>query len=345
MVRLFCAFGTSLINCHFLRKLNMLNQQLGQMSVQTGPAQDEAVCLSSFVEHNRPFLQPPVSNRMLYNGKNLKVMIVGGPNERDDFHVQAGEEFFYQITGTMNLDVMQEGKRTRLSIPEGHMFVLPSHVPHSPQRYAHSIGLVVERARNSDELDELRWYWPESNATLYTETFFCTDLGTQIKSVIERFAVSGKSRILTLGTAALTETETESPTSPEPPILTPMPQSFASLISPGGVKSEYPICLVDSEFVVDLYNCCGACTGIRHTPGQEVFLFMAKGTCTIFTEMDPLLGGSSSGGLSAMLKIPPIDLRENNVCLLSAGSFARSVQLIEPESVLISIFTRKVKNK
>ena len=303
--------------------------------MHSGPGRDEAVCLSSFVEGSRPFLQPPVSNRMLFSGSNLKVMIVGGPNERDDFHVEAGEEFFYQITGTMNLDVMQEGKRTRLSIPEGHMFVLPSHVPHSPQRYAHSIGLVIERARNSDELDELRWYWPESNTTLYQETFFCSDLGTQIKSVVERFAASGKGRFLTPGTAS---PETE------PPIHTPMPQSFASLISAastsGGVESEYPVCLVDSEFVVDLYNCCEAATGVRHTPGQEVFLLMLKGTCTIFTEMDPLLG--SSEGISAISQIPPIDLRENHVCLLSGGSFARSVQLTEPESVLISIFTRRV---
>lgn len=300
------------------------------------------------MEGNRSFLQPPVSNCMLFSGSNLKVMIVGGPNERDDFHVEAGEEFFYQITGTMNLDVMQEGKRTRLSIPEGHMFVLPSHVPHSPQRYAHSIGLVIERARNSDELDELRWYWPESNATLYQETFFCSDLGTQIKSVIERFAASGNGRFLTPGTAS-PETEPSATLlskkqAPEPPIHTPMPQSFASLISAAstsvGVKSEYPVCLVDSEFVVDLYNRCEAATGVRHTPGQEVFLLMLKGTCTIFTDMDPLLG--SSEGISAISQIPPIDLRENHVCLLSGGSFVRSVQLTEPESVLISIFTRRV---
>ena len=37
------------------------------------------------------------------------------------------------------------------------VFLLPSRVPHSPQREANTFGLVVERVRAQHELDGLRW--------------------------------------------------------------------------------------------------------------------------------------------------------------------------------------------
>jgi 3-hydroxyanthranilate 3,4-dioxygenase len=43
-------------------------------------------------------LVPPVSNKVIINDK-IQVMIVGGPNDRKDFHIEMGEEIFYQIKG------------------------------------------------------------------------------------------------------------------------------------------------------------------------------------------------------------------------------------------------------
>ena len=43
-------------------------------------------------------LVPPVSNKVIINDK-IQVMIVGGPNDRRDFHMEMGEELFYQIKG------------------------------------------------------------------------------------------------------------------------------------------------------------------------------------------------------------------------------------------------------
>jgi hypothetical protein len=40
------------------------------------------ISLWSYIETNRIFLQPPVCNKMMYNGQ-LQVMIVGGPNQRE----------------------------------------------------------------------------------------------------------------------------------------------------------------------------------------------------------------------------------------------------------------------
>lgn len=37
------------------------------------------------------------------------------------------------------------------------MFLLPARIPHSPQRYRDTVGLVIERERLKTEIDGLRW--------------------------------------------------------------------------------------------------------------------------------------------------------------------------------------------
>ena len=130
---------------------------------------------------------------MLFGKGQHKVMIVGGPNKRADYHIEEGEELFYMIKGDMCLKVMEQGKPRDIPIREGEMFLLPRKIPHSPQREADTIGLVIERERRPDEKDGLRWYVqdPETkeptDKILYQEWFHCTDLGTQLKPIIERF--------------------------------------------------------------------------------------------------------------------------------------------------------------
>lgn len=43
------------------------------------------------------------------------------------------------------------------------MYLLPSHVRHSPQRPVGCIGLVVERFRQPGEVDALEWYDEKGN--------------------------------------------------------------------------------------------------------------------------------------------------------------------------------------
>jgi len=143
--------------------------------------------LASWIEENRASLKPPVGNKLVWPDTEFNVMVVGGPNTRKDYHVDPGEEFFYQIQGDMVLKIIDEGVPRDVQIREGDIFLLPSGVPHSPQRFPNTVGLVIERRRHPDEIDHLRWYCESCGNILYDASFHCTDLGTQLKPIIEAF--------------------------------------------------------------------------------------------------------------------------------------------------------------
>ena len=152
------------------------------------------VNLDAYIKSIEHKLTPPVSNHLMYDEK-LKLMVVGGPNKRSDYHIGMGEELFYQLKGDMELLVVVNGLKQRVRIREGDMFLLPAGIPHSPQRSRNSIGLVFERHRSEEEVDCMRWYDKSSpevesevaQKTLYEEYFHCANLGTQLKGVIENF--------------------------------------------------------------------------------------------------------------------------------------------------------------
>ncbi|MGW0808100.1 3-hydroxyanthranilate 3,4-dioxygenase [Nonomuraea sp. NPDC002799] len=117
--------------------------------------------LHQWIDEHQELLKPPVGNVQIWADADLLITIVGGPNQRTDFHDDPIEEFFYQLKGDMVLRVMeQEGKPpVDIQIREGDVFLLPPHVRHSPQRpVPGSIGLVVEYARAKGNLDAFEWY-------------------------------------------------------------------------------------------------------------------------------------------------------------------------------------------
>lgn len=116
--------------------------------------------LSKWIEDHREDLTPPVSNKQVWREADMIVMIVGGGNERNDFHDDPREEFFFQIKGDMNLVIWPGAGSEPYDMPirEGEIYLLPPRVRHSPQRPdPDSIGLVVEYQRNVGELDGFEW--------------------------------------------------------------------------------------------------------------------------------------------------------------------------------------------
>ncbi|MFI4869232.1 MAG: 3-hydroxyanthranilate 3,4-dioxygenase [Steroidobacterales bacterium] len=140
-----------------------------------------------WIDANRHLLRPPVGNKLVYQDGEFIIMVVGGPNARKDFHVDPAEEFFYQLEGEMVLRVVEAGRIVDLPIRTGDILLLPPQVPHSPQRAANSVGLVIERRRRTGELDGLQWYCERCGQLLYQELFALTDIETQFPPVFNRF--------------------------------------------------------------------------------------------------------------------------------------------------------------
>jgi 3-hydroxyanthranilate 3,4-dioxygenase len=149
--------------------------------------------LHAWVEENRHLLKPPVGNACIWNS-NFLVMVVGGPNQRTDYHVNPGEELFYQIEGDIVLKIIEDGQPRDIRIREGEIFLLPSKVPHSPQRPANTVGLVVEQPKAFKENHHLRWYCRQCGAVVHDADFVPADIGKQIKSMIEKFTGSEELR-------------------------------------------------------------------------------------------------------------------------------------------------------
>jgi 3-hydroxyanthranilate 3,4-dioxygenase len=144
--------------------------------------------LKNWIDENRHLLKPPVNNKVIYPHHDFIVMVVGGPNQRHDFHVNEGEEFFYQIEGTIELHLRPYGENPLIiTLNPGDIFLLPPSTPHSPQRPASSVGLVIERKRRGDEIDIFEWYCPHCDLIVYSDSLHLTDIVTELPKVFAQF--------------------------------------------------------------------------------------------------------------------------------------------------------------
>ena len=150
--------------------------------------------LQQWIDDNRHLLRPPVCNLQVIDEGDLIIMIVGGPNSRKDFHYDEGPEFFYQLEGGMLLQTIQDGERVDIPIHEGEVLLLPPRVPHSPQRFADTVGLVVERKRLPDELDGFMWFCDQCSHKLYEEFHYISDIVGQLPPIFDRFYGSEENR-------------------------------------------------------------------------------------------------------------------------------------------------------
>ncbi len=149
--------------------------------------------LHSWIDEHRHLLKPPVGNKCIVDGDFI-IMIVGGPNSRSDYHHDEGPEFFHQLEGEMVLKIQEGGEARDIPIRAGEIFYLPPNIPHSPQRAANSIGLVIERRRLAGEKDGLSWYCQQCNTKLYEEFFALSSIESDFPPVFEHFHSSLEAR-------------------------------------------------------------------------------------------------------------------------------------------------------
>jgi 3-hydroxyanthranilate 3,4-dioxygenase len=156
----------------------------------------QSINFKRWIDENRDKLKPPVGNQQIWLDREFMVTVVGGPNARADFHINEGEEFFYQVEGNINLRVIENGKPRDLPIGEGEIFLLPPRVPHSPQRPAGTVGLVIERRRMPGELDGFQWFCAKCETKvgelaeltkLYEEFIPLTDIVKDLPPLFDRF--------------------------------------------------------------------------------------------------------------------------------------------------------------
>ena len=117
---------------------------------------------SRWIDEHAHLLKPPVGNQLVFPAaEDLIVQVVGGPNQRTDYHDDPYEEFFYQLRGDIVLNTVEDGRPGQIAVKQGEIVLLPRHYRHSPQRpQSGSVGLVVEKIRPRDVDDAFEWYCP-----------------------------------------------------------------------------------------------------------------------------------------------------------------------------------------
>lgn len=147
-----------------------------------------ALNLQKWITEHADLLKPPVGNAQIWQDTDFIVTIVGGPNQRTDYHDDPFEEFFYQLKGNMTLRVMTAGVPEDIAINEGEILLLPPHVRHSPQRpEPGSIGLLVERQRPQGVIDGFEWFCLNCHALLHRTEVQVASLVSDLPAVFEAF--------------------------------------------------------------------------------------------------------------------------------------------------------------
>ena len=150
----------------------------------------------NWISEHQHLLKPPVGNKMLFpDNAGMIVQVVGGPNQRVDFHDDPVEEFFYQLKGDMVLKTVDRGQHEDIIIREGDVFLLPPHVRHSPQRpIPGSVGLVVESPRVEGMRDGFEWFCMKCKGLVYRIEVEVKDIVKDLPPLYEAFYADEKAR-------------------------------------------------------------------------------------------------------------------------------------------------------
>ncbi len=148
--------------------------------------------LKQWIEQNR---QNWGQRRIIWEDSDFITFVTRGPNSRKDFHIDPGDEIFYQLEGDLNLHFMtSQGKHEISHIKAGELFLLPANVPHSPRRGEGSWTLVVERKRRPDEVDRFVWFCENCNTQLYETAVRFDDPSDAVKRASDQIRANEKLR-------------------------------------------------------------------------------------------------------------------------------------------------------
>ena len=151
----------------------------------------KAFNLKRWIDEHKSLLKPPVGAEMIWKDSRIIVMIIGGPNARRDFHINPGDEFFYQLEGDIVLEyIAPDGKRRKETIREGDVLLLPAKTPHSAQRPANTVGLVVEGFRGPDDPEGYAWHCERCDAKLFELSRGEGDILQDLRKVSAEFNAS-----------------------------------------------------------------------------------------------------------------------------------------------------------
>ncbi len=140
-----------------------------------------------WIDDNRDLLKPPVCNKVVWENTGFIAMVVGGPNNRKDYHYNETPEFFYQVEGNMVLKIIDDGKFVDVPINEGEIYYLPPKVPHSPQRFENTVGLVIEQKRPEGMLDACVWFCENCTSELHRENFSLENIVTDLPVIFDKY--------------------------------------------------------------------------------------------------------------------------------------------------------------
>jgi 3-hydroxyanthranilate 3,4-dioxygenase len=123
--------------------------------------------------------------RVIWQDSDFIAFVTRGPNRRKDYHVNPGDEIFYQLEGELNLHYLKDEKHNLAVLKAGDIFLLPKNMPHSPRRADGSWTFVVERKRTKQEIDRFIWPCEECGNKLYEAEVRFDDPGDAVKKATD----------------------------------------------------------------------------------------------------------------------------------------------------------------
>lgn len=144
--------------------------------------------LERWLQDHAAELRPPVGNQQIWQDADFICTMVGGPNQRTDFHDDPHEEFFHQLRGNAHLILWDRGRFERVDLKEGDIFLLPPHVIHSPQRpESGSVCTVIERTRAPGTLDAFLWACAHCGGEVYRHEVQLNSIVQDLPAVYEQY--------------------------------------------------------------------------------------------------------------------------------------------------------------